>query len=234
MTLSILCITRAEPFALPFLRAMDTLATGLGAELVIGADGHDAYRRVEELGLLANVWAVQSDGYLESVLDTVLARCTGDYVLRLDDDERVSPAMMTWLAARRYERADHWAFPRANLWRDAQTYIVNAPLWPDLQTRLSVRSKAGGRTQIHAGSPYGTGEIAPVVLEHHKFLVKPLKEREAIAARYDAIAEGAGTGHTYGPYTLPERCFPRLGLAALGDGDQRSLNVNRLEWWVTL
>jgi len=198
--LSILVVTRAEPHALPFLRSMRTLAFTTGAELVVAADGLEAYAALGDEFL---VRLVKSQGYIESVLDEALAACRTDYVLRLDDDEKASPAMVQWLAGGRYREHPHWSFPRAHLWRDEQTAIVTRLLWPDQQTRLSLRALSGGRAKIHEASPHGFGTIAPCALLHYKFLVKSLDERRAIVERYERIQPGAGTG-PFVEFSTPE------------------------------
>jgi hypothetical protein len=185
--LTILCISEGRDHAEPFLEVMDDLAKILGAPFVHLVDGRD----------------VHSGGFLESVLDEAIDRCETQYVLRLDDDERPSPEMAAWLATGQYYASEHWAFRRQNLWPDAQHYIANPPLWPDLQTRLSVKEKAGSRPQIHQGSPFGTGQIAPVPIEHHKFLVRSREEREALVQRYDNVALGAGSDYVM--FSVPER-----------------------------
>lgn len=221
--LSVLCVTKAEPHAFDFLYSLTQVAAMVRGQLVIGADGDEAHRSLVEaftgdVGLAlsevgdVDVVPVRSSGYIESVHDQVLEHCCGDYVLRIDDDERCSPGMVEWLARGEYRQAPHWKFSRAHLWGDKDTVITNAPLWPDHQTRLSVKAQAGGRTGIHCGSPHGGGRLAPVYLEHHKFLVKSYAERQAIAARYDRVAAGAGTG-VFLPFNLPEEAFvcPQLG-----------------------
>lgn len=214
--LSILCVTRAEPHALSFLRAMRSVAFATGAELVVAADGVDATLVLQsEFG--GRVVTVKSKGYIESVLDEAVGACATDYVLRLDDDEKCSPAMVKWIAAGSYRVADHWKFPRANLWPTADQVAMTPHLWPDVQTRLSVRAKAGGRGVIHAGSPFGGGTEAPCVIEHHKFLVKTLEERRAIVRRYDAIQRGAGSHFL--PFSCPEDAYPQgIHVGRLGDG----------------
>jgi len=196
-------VTKAEPFAIRFLNDAGTLAEQLGAQFVIGADGPDALdtviRQVEKPGTIIGV---HSAGYLESVHDDVLRVCRGEYVLRLDDDESCSHAMQCWLANGEYLQHDLWKFPRAHLWIDETRYIVNRALFPDHQTRLGTKEKMGGRTTIHCGSPFGGGEEAPVLLLHHKFLVKPLEERRAIVERYDRIAAGAGSA--FRVFSVPE------------------------------
>jgi hypothetical protein len=228
MSLSILCVTRMEPHAWPFLWSMSFLADVLHAELVVGTDGAEAERRIPNHRWLAKpvVVSLRSKGYVESVLDTAVAACSGDYVLRLDDDERCSVAMVRWLVAKKYEAEPHWKFARAHLWRNDGVFILQPPLWPDHQTRLSVRDMAGGRTTIHAGSPHGGGALAPVVLEHHKFLVKQIKERREIVARYDALQPGAGTA--FAAFSVPEDVCTSLFLAPLGDGTLRDYQPDEL------
>lgn len=195
--LSILCVTKVEPFAAPFLREMASLSHQLDADLIVGVDGD--WRTIDRLFALKldgrhNLAVpVASQGYIESVHDSLLPYCRTKYVLRLDDDERASPTMVRWLANGEYLAESHWKFPRAHLWINDQRYIVNSPLWPDHQTRLSLRELAGGRNAIHCGSPHGGGAEAPCCIEHHKFLIKSKEERLAIVRRYDSISPGAGS-----------------------------------------
>ena len=198
--LSVLCVSRGASFALPFVQAHDGLARRLGAEFVLVADGDaaaDRLRTIAEPRL-----TVHSRGYLESVLEEALGACHGEYVLRLDDDETVSEELERWLRACCHLAGDHWKFPRAWLWRDARQFLAMPPFWPDDQTRLSVRAKAGGRSFIHAGSPFGGGEAAPGAIEHHAFLVKRREEREALVAHYDRVQPGAGSA--FRGFYLPE------------------------------
>jgi hypothetical protein len=177
-----LCVTAGEEYSHPFVAALQELSDELGAPCVV-YDGAGA-------------------GAIEAVLDDALELAGDRYVLRVDDDELVSPAMREWLHDREYRASDHWAFPRVHLYPDLEHYVTQAPLWPDLQTRLSVRSKAGRPAELHAGSPYGTGRVAPVALEHHKFLVRSWVERRELLERYDEIRAGAGSRFVV--FSLPE------------------------------
>lgn len=213
--LSVLCVTRFEKHALPFIADMRQLADDCEGELVLAADGSYAFAGLRALGYEPH--RVASDGYIESVLDDAITYCRGDYVLRLDDDERCSPAMIRWMVSGAWQAKSIWKFARAHLWGDERHFIANIPqLYPDHQTRLSVREFAGGRKQIHSGSPFGGGELAPVILEHHKFLVKTLVERRAIVARYDRIQSGAGT--QFKAFSVPEDVCDEITAAELGDG----------------
>lgn len=171
MTVSILCVTKGMARAGRFLDHFRWVGATIGAEVVIAVDGVD----------------VHSKGYIESVLDDAVALTKGDYVLRMDDDEKCSPAMIDWLRARKYRAADHWSFPRVHLWKNDATFIMDPPFYPDFQTRMSVRAKAGGRPKVHAPSPFGAGNIARVCIEHWPFLVKTQQEIGETSAFYQSL-----------------------------------------------
>lgn len=214
MNLSILCITQIEPHSRPFLLHMIEVVRALPypAEMVIAYDHRHEVSSIavlqELLALPASFHAnsvhitpMHSQGYLESIYDRAVQACRGDYVLRLDDDERMSDHMVRWLVEGVYMLSDHWKFERAHLWGDEQHFIPAQPLWPDHQTRLSKKAKAGGRGVIHAGSPFGGGDLADgCVIEHHCFLVRSYEERKAKMDRYNRIQEGAG----WPAFNLPE------------------------------
>ncbi len=220
MSLSIFCVTKAEPHAAEFLAAMVRLSRDLGAQLVLGADGPAASRALQLWQMKAPsacIVEVASKGYLESVHDEVLANCTGDYVFRLDDDECCSPALLEWLQKKEYEASSHWKFARAALWGGTDTFIHSPKLYPDPQTRLSIKSLAGGRDHIHAGSPFGAGLECPAMIEHHSFLIRTLEERRLKAAHYESIKPGAGSGEMLA-FQCPEDVYDDLPLAPLFDG----------------
>lgn len=232
--LSILCITRGDGYAMRFLREMAALAVETDAELVVAGDGNYGYAAVAveamKWSCSSTVFGVHSAGYIESVLDDAVAACRGTYVLRLDDDESCSPAMVQWLRERRYRDDAHWKFATANLWRDAQSVITNPPLWPDHHTRLSLRALSGGRPKHpHATSPHGNGTLAPVIHLHHKFLVKGYARRQAIARAYEQVGPGLGMSDTMRPFSLPETCYETLHLAPLGDGTLREWRPEEIE-----
>ena len=145
---------------------------------------------------------------VEDVHDEMLMHVKTTHVLRLDDDETVSPAMAKWLRDGEWQAHDHWKFPRMNMW-SAKSGIValgTLQLFPDHQTRLSRVDLAGGRNHIHAGSPNGGGEEAPVCIYHWKFVEKTYEQRRAIAESYDRVQPGAGTGGMLA-FSLPEDAY---------------------------
>lgn len=206
--LSILCVSKVESEVIDLLAKLHDTSVDLGAEFTLVVDGDALTQEFveKELGIkVAGV--VKSDGYIESILDEAVSYTHGDYVLRMDDDESVAPDLFDWLTAHEYASFDNWKFPRAHLWQSDNRFIVNPPLWPDMQTRLSVRSKSGHRTGVHAGSPYGGGKLAPCAIIHHKFLVKSIESRRSIASTYDMFHVGYGTGPSMLPFSMPEEAF---------------------------
>jgi len=224
MRLSILCVTSARPAVLPCIDAhYDLLNSCRNAEFVLAADGDEARRTLARYERdRVTVAQVRSAGFIESALEEALGHCQGEYVLRLDDDERPSFPLAWWLGGERYRVSDHWKFPRAYMWGDDAHFLDAAPFWPDWQTRLSVRAKAGGRTMVHAGSPFGGGTEAPVAIEHYKFLVQSLAEREALVAHYDSIQPGAGT--RFRSFYIPEEA-PSLSVAPWDGGVARLVDA---------
>jgi hypothetical protein len=190
-----LCVTKGEPYTTDFIRHYSDVAETLDAVVVIVCDdvpsntkGFDAkHGRIRYA-------AVKSNGFIESVLDKALSYCETRYIFRIDDDEKFSPSLIEWLKSGAYREHDHWKFPRVHLWGDTEHFINAAPLYPDHQTRLSTKDKSGGRTTVHAGSPYGGGHLCSHPIEHHKFLIKTREQRLTIAAGYDAITPGFGSG----------------------------------------
>ncbi len=189
--LTILCVTEYGQHFPPFIADMAEIAEQLEAAFVLH-DGRGA-------------------GCIENVLDEAVASCPDGHILRLDDDERCTPEMRDWLEDGEWQEADHWAFPRLNLYPNADCYITSHNLYPDLQTRMSSKAKSGSRPFVHAGSPFGTGVVAPCAIEHHKFLVRTYEERLALLERY-------GAGDHYTPFSVPEDCgeiaVARLGVPA--------------------
>lgn len=171
--ITVLCVTRGAPRTERFLAAMEALAYILEGQFVIALDGTTLPRSYD-----ARVLLVRSKGYFGSVLNEAVEACDGDYILRIDDDERPSPAMVEWLSDEmNWCSSDNWSFPRQCFWQNEQQYLVTPPWYPDYQTRFSVKSKSANRPLPHDPSPYGFGAFATVAIEHHELLVKDFEER---------------------------------------------------------
>lgn len=215
--LSIVCITRGDPHAAAFISSMRDAATSLNAEFVIGADGYNAFVIAQDYSDITV--SVQSSGYVESVLNKVILAANGIWVLRLDDDEEISPALFAFLRDRRYTTNPLWRIPTMALWGDTSHYITNPPLFPDAHLRLTTWKYRGGWADaVHAPAPHQTDNIAPAAILHHKYLLKSLPERQRVAARYEQLKPGGGYG-VHAPFTIPEVIFgDKLTTAPVGDG----------------
>jgi hypothetical protein len=163
------------------------------------------YDFIQEMHILAEYLGAE-------LLDQAIMACSGEWVLRLDDDEKVSESLAGWLWQKGYMKtgADLYAFPRIYLYPDAYSFLVNPGMYPDLQTRLGRKDKMFGVNSVHAGNPNGTGVVVPYALEHHKLLVRDFRERQLISERYEDCRPGAGTRPEYARYNLPELFYDEL------------------------
>lgn len=202
--LSILCVTRVAEYGRQFRKDMAEFAETIHAEMVFAVDGTQAFYRLAEEYHICKAVIVDSLGYMESVLDESIASCSRKYILRLDDDERISPSMREWLLAGAYQEGDHWSFPRFHIWPNMTHFLASQPYFPDWQTRLSVKEKSGGRSKIHSGSPFGLGKPAKVGIEHYELTVKTLEERATLAQQY-ARVQGYDISDEDALKTQPER-----------------------------
>lgn len=234
MSLSLLMVSKGEPHAWPFIVKLQQAALRIPhCEVVVCADGPEAVRALGNHSF-AVYELPQSRGFIEDRLDLAVNFCTRRNVLRVDDDETLSPALVDWLASDAYQASDVWRFPRVHFWGDDQSVLITDALYPDWQIRLSTREKAKGRPAVpHSMPPSGIGMPAPVVLEHHKFLVKTRSEREAVAARYDAVADGLGTGRTFKVFSLPEAVYEGLDVRLVSYADAGCNILGHANWQPT-
>ena len=222
MNLSIAVITAGKPYAVQCLAQCRAWADMLGADLVVAGDKDDGVALAKQYA--DTVVPVDiTNGLGESVVPLLAQTCANDWVLRFDDDETGTDALLNWLLEGAWVNGNQqvYAFPRAWLWGDEQHFITNTPLWPDVQSRMMKKElTARWENAVHAGTPAGTGPVIPVALAHYKFLVRTFAERQATARTYDALQPGAGSGDYYGRFTLPELFYVNgVTVRELGDGE---------------
>ena len=209
MNLSIAVVTAGKPYAHKTLSQLREWANLLGAQLVIAGDKDEgAFIAVQYAHRVVNVEI--TNGLGESAIPALVKACAHEWILRFDDDETGSAAMLEWLQRGEWisENWDAYSFPRANLWGDENHFITNAPLWEDKQTRLTRRDiLARWENKVHAGQPASRNADVSAMLLHHKFLVRTYAERQETARHYDSLRAGAGTDDHFGRFTLPELFF---------------------------
>jgi len=207
MSISVLVVTRGEPHTPRFLTHASRIAQFLHAEFVIGCD-----RCEVRLGG-AKVVPLDASAcpMIETVLEQAVAACEGDWILRLDDDETVSWAMLGYLLSCDYTKREAIAFPRANLWGHEGDHLTDAEFWPDVQMRFSKRQYAIRRT-IHEGAQK-IDAVAPAMLLHHAFLIRGREGRREVARRYCEI-QGVPPHDRY----WPPDYMTSLNTSPVGDG----------------
>jgi len=219
--LTILCITNGREFAGRFIQRMFDTANRIQARLILGLDGEKAQAAGYPCHASMNLQAVSLQ---EDVADEAVKACPDGWILRIDDDEVISPALEKWLKEDGYLTAKQalYAFPRVYMWGDEKHILVNDGMWPDLQTRLGWKPYMLGYSYVHAGNPNGTGAIVPYAIEHHKLLVLSHEERKEISYRYENLRPGAGTLPQYARYNLPEMFYEVFETKEYTDGDYRA------------
>jgi len=150
----------------------------------------------------------------ERALAWLHSLCRCDWVLRLDDDEVPSPALLAALGDRDESLTHAWV-PRRWLWEDG--YLADDPWTPDWQLRLVRRDAARFPGRVHipvqADGPHAYLD-AP--LYHLDLVENDYAERAAKARRYERLRPGVRLGGMplNVAYYLPE-LHERLAVAPL-------------------
>jgi hypothetical protein len=151
-------------------------------------------------------------GAVSRAFGWLLSQCTGDWVLRLDDDEVPSAG----LAAELEEcicgdpPITHAWVPRRWLYPDSASVLAQWPWRPDYQLRLQRNDPAlvGFPGRIHeVTSVLGPCLYLREPIYHADLLFKPFEERLRKARRYEAIRPGLTIDgiSVNEAYYLPER-----------------------------
>ena len=181
MKLSLLCVTRGENHARRFLTHFAHVADLLRAEYVIGCDRCNIECSTAKIVRLD----ASSCPTVETVLEEAVGACSGDWILRMDDDETLSLAMLGYMLAEDWSKLECIAFPRAHLYVDEHHAIADPQWWPDWTMRLSPREYAV-RHKLHEPAKKVT-HLARAMMLHHNLLVRGREGRREVAERYCQI-----------------------------------------------
>jgi hypothetical protein len=197
VSLSVCCLTNVSGAR---LRAILAPLREAADEIVVAADARTSPEEVEQYrGVADRVLRCEFE-LLETHLAWLHGECAGDWVLRIDGDELVSPALaaaLPELTARRDMR-QYW-LPRRWLDRSAQGWYDELPWSPDYQNRL-VRNDASLRfeTRVHSGAvPQFPARYLGEPFYHLLCAVETFDERQLHSLRYELelpslLAPGGG------------------------------------------
>jgi hypothetical protein len=152
----------------------------------------------------------------------MLAACSGEWVLYLDADERLSPASWGTLpalcAVPEVHKVGAWHFPRLTPYPDAEHVLTGFGLWPDVQLRL-FRNAPGLSfvNPVHErliGIQGAQALALDVEIEH---LSRLRKGEEALRRKLDRFDE-AGAGRVRHALSVEYPSVARELLAARGPG----------------
>jgi hypothetical protein len=134
MALSICCVTASPVRAAAALAPLRPIAE----EIVVAVDVSGGERDLAALGALADrLFEIEIEAFVEQAIAWLHAQCSADWILRIDDDEVPSVALIEQLPelirARdvlQYWPSRRWLYPDAGHWLDEW------PWFPDFQGRL--------------------------------------------------------------------------------------------------
>jgi SAM-dependent methyltransferase len=190
-------MTAAEPSRVrAFLEAWRPLVD----EVVVAVDERADPATTNECARLADrVYVVPAAmQHMERYLGWLHSCCSGDWILRADDDEVPSEALRSMLRPLLEEREPtHFWLPRRWAYPTPDTYLAQGLWLRDVQLRL-VRNLPGiWRFSGHVHSNIevaGAGRVVDAPLLHLALLVADLEKRRAKAEAYEAVTPGLQTG----------------------------------------
>jgi hypothetical protein len=153
------------------------------------------------------VFRVESPGYVERILPWLNEQCTGDWILRLDDDELPSVGLIEILPALMNDREiTHYHLRRRTIIGEVRTeWIAQRPWWPDWKLRLfrNIPSIVRIPGRLHTGyEVQGASRfLYRGSIYHYDFVYHDEQRRREKVRQYEIISpEKSGSHH----YSLPD------------------------------
>jgi hypothetical protein len=175
---------------------------GIAGELVVFIDDTttDDSESIAR-GFTARVSRLATGGYIESSLARMAAACSGEFVLRIDDDETLGGDWSAPLDAGDGFACTHFLVPRRWLVPGEDCFISSAPWWPDLQVRLlrNDPSIVHWPTEIHERTIVkGAGAVLwDRWIDHHVLIQQSRAERVRKCADYQRVRPDKHLSHFY-------------------------------------
>jgi len=204
--LSVLCLTNAPPARLSVVLEQ---FRSVADEIVLGADLRVGGSQQREYAALADLVVPIDFTYAEQHLASLAARSTGEWLLRMDDDEMLSPALLEripWLIGQPIEQ--YWV-PRRWLYESIAGWLSEPPWWPDYHNRLVRRNpRLHFSGVLHTGpEPAYPARYLDWPIYHFECLLKDRAERERKALDAERLRPGLeapGGGPLNEVYYVPE------------------------------
>ena len=132
----------------------------------------------------------------------MIAACTGDWILKVDHDEELSPEWHdpAWREILRESEFTHFWLPRRWVVAEGE-FLDSEPWWPDWQLRLvqNCPEKMTFAAQLHEFMKMAgpAGYLRTLSLHHHDLWSCSRAEREGKARTYEELRPGHGLGYFY-------------------------------------
>jgi len=204
-TLSLCLMTPGPPER---VRALLECCRGVVDEVVLVVDDSGDLDTLDACADLADRRFLVASSSIVSTLGWMLHQCRGDWILRLDDDEIPSAALLEALPGLIADRfPTNIAFHRRWLYPGGGSHIVTRPWRPDFQVRL-VRNVPGIWTFPGLGhgalDVQGERRFRAEALYHADCILRPVQARRAKRARFAALqpdlnADGVPANEVYVP-----------------------------------
>ncbi|HEX5416699.1 MAG TPA: glycosyltransferase, partial [Chloroflexota bacterium] len=216
MRLSLAIVTRNSS---QYIETLLKVGRGLADEVVVAVDASSSDATEEICEKYADkLFKFAPIPNPERPLGWLNRQCSGDWILRLDDDELPSAGLVRKLPEllRDRDMTHYWLRRRWVVGRNSQSWIHQRPWWPDWQLRLfrnipsivHVPGTLHTSYLVQGAYRYLTGAS----LYHFDLVYHSREERLQKIARYRQVA-GDASGAEF--YLTPEELPPAVGSVSL-------------------
>jgi Glycosyl transferase family 2 len=201
MSLSLAIVTKnSARYVEPLLQAGRAIAD----EIVVAVDRSSTDATEAICSRYADkLYRIGPIGVVEWVLAWLNVQCSGDWILRLDDDELPSASLVAALPRllRDREVTHYWLPRRWLIGSDRANWIAQRPWWPDWQLRLfrNIPSIVYVPGSVHTSyMVQGASRfLSEGSIYHLDLVLHSEQERRAKVERYDRLAPGRSQASFY-------------------------------------
>jgi hypothetical protein len=201
-----LCIATKD--SAEYIEKLLQVGRSLADEVVVAVDAssEDSTERICR-EYADKVFRVESPGYVERILPWLNEQCTGDWILRLDDDELPSVGLIEILPDLMNDRemTHYYLRRRTIIGENGTEWIAQRPWWPDWKLRLfrNIPSIVRIPGRLHTGYEIKGASrfLYKGSIYHYDFVYHGEQQRVEKVRHYQRISpEKSGSHH----YSLPD------------------------------